>query len=457
MTSLTYADISVSDESDFVLDIDYRTLGDDDDRENSLIQRVTLTNDGSSTETVSLALSGDSSYTVGFESSSDQSFTLSSGESREVDIGIEIDLTDDIDGGTHEDVFTLSLSENSGTTQLSYDAEVVYMLDINKVYFEVNSQDDYSMDDGDSDDGDADLIVTPGDEVVMTFSLENLFDEDYKRGDLDIEIKVELDEDDFGKDIDEEIIFTLDPGKKTDKDDLEYSITFDVPEDADEDDGYNLEISFEAKDENGAEYKTKFLAEIEVKRQKDDIKLNAITLSQTNLVCGSTFSAEVEVANFGSNNQENAALEIFNTDLGISERENFVLNKGSSSSSSKTFKFEFEVPEDISEGEYSLEFRANIDLTVLVDRDVQKIIVGSCSGATSGTTTTTTETNVDGNNNEDSSVIGTVEADNGTIFTIEKHYSLEDLATSLIIVFVVLVALSLVLLVILGASPRRRR
>ncbi len=462
MSTVAYADLSISDENDFVLDVDYRTLGDDDDREYTLVQRVTLTNDGSSTESVSLTLSSDSSYIVDLDSATDQSFTLSPGEKKEVDLDIEVDLSDNIDGGSHEDVITLSVTENSGTTQLTYDADVHNMLLVDKIYFEINSQDEFDMDEDESDDGDVDLDVNPGDDVVITFALENLFDKDYKRGDLDVEIRVDLNDDDFGEDVDEKITFTLDADEKTDRNDEEFAIEFHVPEGADEDDDYDLEIKFEAEDENGAKFTSDFLAQLEVNRKKNDIRLNEVNLSQTELVCGGFFIVEAEVANFGSNNQDQVSLEIVNSDLGISQRENFALDQGrSSSKSSKLFRYEFKIPGDAKNGEYTIESRAFIDFNVLVDRDHQKITVSSCNGASSTTITGTTSTNgaLDSNLLDTNGDYEVVEANVGTIETIEKNYTLEDFAVSLIIVFIVLVSLSVVLLVILGATrtPRRRR
>jgi len=374
---LALADVTIAEE-DLTFEVSYTSL-DDDEEEVTITHTVTLTNDGVNAEDVTLTLnSEDADYSIDFVDSADQSFNLASGATYDVELSIEQDISG-TDQGIEEDAVSVLVETVSGQSDtFVLDADIVSMFELKEIEFHVNDNSDNSMDEGDSDDDDADQDVEPGDKIEMFFEIENLFDEDYRHGDLDFEITVTLDDRNFGEDIDEDLDFTLDSGDETDIDDDDFKVEFNVPNDAEEDDEYELEIRVVAEDENNVEYELEWLAHLSVERDDDDVRIDEVTVTPSSPACGDIISISVDVVNYGSDDQDHAAVTVISSELDIDLEEEFSLDPGSSSDNDEVVQFSTYLPDDIEEGTYEIEVKVYYDYNKLSYTNNYDLVVDEC-------------------------------------------------------------------------------
>ncbi|MFC1686752.1 hypothetical protein ACFL0E_00135 [Nanoarchaeota archaeon] len=393
MSAFAQADVVVSGTgvsgTDIVLDVDYSVLDDDDDGEDTMdlsSLSLTFTNDNASqTETVALTLTETSGYTFDLSDSGTDctdtkhcSFTLNSGatviESKIITLDAEVQV--DEDSGTHADVGKLAVSVNSVSTDYSIDTNVESMLELEQIDVFVEGEEENDLD----DNGDDINNVRPGSEVELKFQVENLFDKGYEDGDMEVELTVTLDDNDFGDEIDESEDFDLDSDDKIKASSGEVVVKFDVPNDAEEGE-YDLEISLEGQDENGATYTVEWTITLEVDRVKDDVRLETAKLTSETLSCGDSTYLKIKLTNFGSNDQEEVALSVFNNDLGI--KYNYLdieLDENpddDDNSYSKSILIDLD--ENVKPGNYDLTVRVFIDDDEQVDGELVKLTVTACS------------------------------------------------------------------------------
>ncbi len=461
------ADFSISSDSE-EFEIDYSDL-DDDDEELEVTHSVVITNGGSSSEDVTLSVAGlNSDYEAELTSSADASFTLASSESRTVSLTITVDVTSGIDEGTQSNVVELEV-DGISTQTFNLDADVISMLELDRISFHRNENYESNMDEDDEGDGDPDVEVKPGEMVRMYFSLDNLFDSNYREGDIDGTILVELNDNNFGEDVDEELDYVIDSGEKFDDggDDSVY-LEFLVPLDA-EDREYDLDITIEGSDENGADYTIEWSAELEVIREGDDVRVENVTLTPDTVSCLRSVTAKVNIRNYGSDDQNNAAVRITNSQVNIDLDEGFSLDEGFGSDATHTAIFDFSVPSTLAAGSYPLKVETFYDFDKISDQKFVDLVVQSCSTSSSSSTVdssddsdtdaTVTTTTTTGSTNSittaavaEESIVPTVAGSNSNVGvdTVEKVYSYEDVVVALVVALLVLIVAIVVLLLALG-------
>jgi len=438
--------------SRIILSSDYSNLNDDSNDTMSLSPlSLTLQNSGNISENVSLQVSSTSSnYVLGV---SDNNFVLTASgtNSSSKTITLSAQVPVNVDSGNKTNIGKLKI----GSTEYPIDLIVKSMLSIDDIKVYVNDQKEDTI----SDDGDSVSDIRPGDKVELKFRIKNLFDDDYSNGDIqDIELNVKFkdsnDEDDFGTDIDESDSFDLDAGQNED----EIVMTIKVPTDAKEQ-NYELEISLEGEDDNGASHKVNWDLELKVDRKTDDVQIETATLGSSTLDCSRSTTLKVKMTNYGSNTQREAGLTIYNKEMNISySYMDLTLDKDPED---KENYYEKIIPISLSDnfktGTYYIEVRAYIDDTDEVDHKNVALTVNSCSTTTSSSSNSLTTT---ANKNNDSSVIvvstptTTAQQPTTTTTASVKYPVTQNVETSFsqikgVVIFMVVLAVLLATLIIL--------
>lgn len=190
-----------------------------------------------------------------------------------------------------------------------------------------------------------DLEVDPddpevGEEVEVTFTVENLMDQDL----VDVTITMEIDDLDIEQEVngDEEI---------KDNDDEDYEFTFNIPCDADED-SYEIEITIEGEgDDDEDDYEITRTIDFDIDRETHDICLISSEISPTTIECGSSAELEIEVFNSGSRDEDDMYIIIENNELDIEiKSDDFDLDNLEDKKQAITFF----VPEDVESKRYPL-------------------------------------------------------------------------------------------------------
>lgn len=473
LVPLALADVTVQDE-DLDFEVDYDGLR---EREDSLTvtHTVTFVNSGNQSEDVSLTVStNDPDYTIAIVNSDDQAFTLASGANNNVELEI-VQTISGADQGAATGVVSILLATTSGqTTTFNLNANITSMIELNEIEFNLNGYSDSKMDDGDANDDSVDLEVIPGDEVEFVFEFENLFDDDYRNGDLDVEVTVELDDSDFGDDIDEDIDFTLDSGEKSSGDD--HTIEFDVPTDAEDGDDYELFVTVEAEDENNVKYSFEWTVLLEVQREDDDVRVDDVSVSPTLPSCGDDISIIVEAVNYGSDSQDDAAVTVENSELGIDLESEFSLDDGTSSDNSETLRFSVTLPDDALGGTYELEIRTYYNFNKLSYIERYDLVLDACH--TSDSSSSDSSSDSSGSSSDSSSSSGDDVVDlvmvalgddenassgssssassgsSGTVSTVEHSYMKDEYIIAMMII-TGLAILALLLVVIILALRKK--
>ena len=467
------ANIAVSSNQDTGFSYNYQDLDDDNEDEVSVNFDIEIENNGVENESVTLSLTSNyADYNVAFASSSDEAFDLSVGESRTITVDITVDASNLQDQGNYSDVFDLIMTWDSGlsTTTASFDAEVENMFLLQEIFFEIDNKEEGNMQEDDSNDDRSDVDVTPGDEVTILFNIENLFDKDFDDGDLEFDITVELDDSDFGEDIDEDVDFTIDAGDEINEKDVEAAIEFEVPFDAEEGDDYELTILIEAKDESGAKYNEEWVANINVEREDEDVRIHKVSLANDQVQCSDATSLTIEVINFGSDKQDDFFLAIDGEELNVDDDVTFDLSYGhDTGDNDETVTFQINIPEDQAEDNYDITIRGfyedgdladseQVEVTVVCPKKVEESNTekqedeeksqDSEKDSDESVETITFEHTANNENDNNEVDSETEEVSGQKISTVEKSYSKTDVEFGLLVALILLAVIAIIVLLL---------
>ncbi|UCD20628.1 MAG: putative S-layer protein [archaeon] len=165
--------------------------------------------------------------------------------------------------------------------------------------------------------------------------------------DLDATVEIELydiDENEVVKDISEDISLEED-------EDETFTFSLKIPYDADPDNRFV--VNAKAYDEDDEDDCLEDSVDIELKQKSHHIIFDRITLSEEEVRCGSFTDLTVRLGNAGKRD-EDVELTFFSNELGIDLSEEDEVQEGEE----ETFFFNFDIPEDIEEGTYSLKLTA---------------------------------------------------------------------------------------------------
>jgi hypothetical protein len=224
---------------------------------------------------------------------------------------------------------------------------------ITDVDVKVGSKSDKNMDYGDRIKNEA----KPGDKVSFSIEVKNNFTKDEDLNIEDIEVLVTIEGIDDDDDLDQEDEISKIRADKDDKVTLDFTVPIKVDEDT-----YDVLIEVEGDDKNGTTHAVEYMLELEVEKDRNEVRFLRNTLIPSEIKCGRNVQLSSAVINTGSNDEEEVLLEITNSQLGISFRETFDLSEDPFDDDSEFRKnFNILLPENVAPGVYSIESRVVFD------------------------------------------------------------------------------------------------
>ena len=288
-----------------------------------------------------------------------------------------------VTGNIPEDVNT-RLSPFSGTITVSgaaitskkiaLDVTANTQLNLDKVKAKVEGK-SQSMD---PDDKIKDVL--PGDKVVFTGDIENLFtdDEDIEIQDVEIEIIIESIDDEGDDNLEE----SEDVGDIKADDKESFSIEFTIPEDVEGGD-YDVTLTIEAEDENGAKHSVEWDLTLQVEKEKHDIQITKASVSPSKVSCSRNIKVDVELKNQGTSDEDEVVLLIESADLEIDNKDTSIeeIEEGTGDDTEFDKIYSFTIGDDVKAGTYPISIKSYYDTDTESDSTSIDIIVEKCSVA----------------------------------------------------------------------------
>lgn len=389
-------------ESEIVLNVDYSSFNDDEQTKLTVATvPFTLTNTGSSEVTARVEAVGlPAGYTF---TTKDVTIPATSGSNTKTET-LTLQVPHDKDGG-EETVGTIKVSLNgvqedtAVLKQVTKDMLIIKELEVRYV----NEDGDNKRDSFDEDKTDMRLSknVLINSEITFDFNIRNLFDNDYDDGDSaieSIELDIEPDDNDLFSDDPEETydLEDLDADQKND-----FSLTFIIDEEAEAGE-HTITISLNGEDGQGAKYSLEKELKLEVERKKDDVRVFETKFVPAVITaCDGIFSFEVELKNYGTDDQKHAGFSVYNEALEINENVADIELKEFEDDDNNwinTFTFDLDNPEV---KDYYLDLRAYVNLDESTDSQMVKLSIKPCGE--DGTSETSDSSNEDDSDSEDNS------------------------------------------------------
>jgi len=214
-----------------------------------------------------------------------------------------------------------------------------------------------------------------GDRLEFDITVENLFD----RSGLEIEnvqVEVVIQDIDDGDDLDDD---TEEVDIEPDEDN-DFEVDFIIPYKVENNEEYNIIITAEGTDENGTVHRNVLKGTIEIEKDKHSVKITKATLIPDSVSCNRQFNVDLEITNLGRDDEDDAALTVKSTSLGINKRFEFSLDKDPSDSDYDIDQsFVFNLDSLIDEGVYNIEVKTYYDETVPSDSQTLTLNVLECN------------------------------------------------------------------------------
>ncbi len=218
--------------------------------------------------------------------------------------------------------------------------------------------------------------VQAGKPLRIKVRLKNDFTdaEDIEIQDIDVTATIEnIDDED---DLDEEVSDIDLNAENTESVDLNFVVPIDTEKDV-----YDVTIEAEGRDESSkARHKVVFKFTVEVDRKDHELEIKKMNLLDSQLSCKRNTLLDVEIANIGSKEEDEATLEITNTDLGINYKKTVELSNDYKETDSKArFSVPISLKDTLKAGTYPIRAKLFFSDTILDDiRDVQ-LVVQECN------------------------------------------------------------------------------
>ncbi len=207
--------------------------------------------------------------------------------------------------------------------------------------------------DKDTDLKDGDIIgdeAKPGSTVKFTVKVYNNFTDTEDVEIENVQITIKIDGIDDGEEIEEEsneFDVKADDSEKED-------IVFEIPLEVDEED-FDVLITVEGDTDKNGSHESKMKLTLEVDKEKNEVRFLSNTLMPSEVKCARNVQLSTSVINTGSDEQDDATLEVSNEELGIALKEAFELSEDAFEDDSKFSKaFTIKVPEDADAGVYPI-------------------------------------------------------------------------------------------------------
>ena len=225
-------------------------------------------------------------------------------------------------------------------------AQVGDKLLILEVDVEVDDRSSNNLNDGDRIRREA----KPESDVEFKIKIKNNFTRAEGLEIQDIEVTVTIEGIDDDEDLDDDARdFDLNDG-----DDKRVKISFKLPLEIDEG-TYDVVIEVEGEDENGTIHRVTATLDLEVDKERHEVRFLKKSLNPTELSCQRSTQLSIGVINTGQEEEEQTVLELINEELGVNFREIFDLSDDPFAKDSKFSKlYTIRVPEDQLVGVYPI-------------------------------------------------------------------------------------------------------
>ncbi len=289
---------------------------------------------------------------------------------------------------------TIQVRANDGTllSSASLVQETQPMLIIRNMGIDFTDKDGTSrnqdFDAEDEDDFRIDRDIRPGTDIVLTFEVENRFrDQDYSDSDIEnVELSIDVDDSDLlPSNFDDKYDFV--DLKAKDKETQE--VRFTIPDDASSG-NYNLEFTLEGEDGKNVNYKVIKTLTLSLDRPKDDVRITKANLTSEVTACDTSIPFEVQLRNFGSDNQRYTALRLTGPSLRITENiVDIELDKFDNRRDSWSKTFSFTMPK-VTPGTYPVDVYTYIDRDNQIDYKKVNVEIKACPAPATVTPETAT-------------------------------------------------------------------
>lgn len=223
---------------------------------------------------------------------------------------------------------------------------------------------------------DGDMIsrgAEPESEIEFEIELTNNFtdEEDIEIEDITVEITIE--DIDDGDDLDDESSrFDLDP-----EEDESISFDFKLPLEVEEA-IYDVYIHAEGEDENGKTHVVDWTLELEVEKNKHQIRITDAYLYSSEIDCQDSVSLKTRIINLGSSDEDEIVLEVLNSALGINLVEkNIELEEGIDDNAYERL-WTIMLKDILKPGTYPITINAYYDNVELSDSEGVELVVREC-------------------------------------------------------------------------------
>lgn len=432
-------------DSEVVLSVDYQGFDEEDQENITETASFTIENTGDTAREVSFSIDD---LPSGYALTSAPSVTIEATSTATAEVTLTVPHKRD---SGRSNLATLRLTSSEGTTTVPLIQETTPMLIITDLNFDYVDDDNDNQDDNfdteDENSFELDRNVLPGTEMVIEIKIKNLFDDkDYDDSEIEnIELTIEADDNDIlPDDFEEDYEFS----DLEAKEDAELLVRFDINDEAESGD-YELEFTLIGEDSAGVEYEVVKTVTFEVERQRDDVRLSRATTQPTTITsCDASFLVDIEIKNYGTQDQDHVGLSIYNQELDIDINiENIELQEFDDDDNNYQQRFTIALDNPAVKS-YSLDARVYIDRDEQIDQELIKVPINRCPGTqqpeeqeedntTTGTTViTTTVPNTTQQN--------TTTTSNGILQTVEDPNEREER----MIFIALIVAIALVVIMI---------
>ncbi|HJN56944.1 MAG TPA: hypothetical protein QGI22_03200 [Candidatus Woesearchaeota archaeon] len=217
--------------------------------------------------------------------------------------------------------------------------------------------------------------IGPGTEVRFNFDIENTFTNEEDIDITDITIKITIEEIDDGDDLDEESDeFNLDADDNENVD-----IFFNIPLSVDEG-KYDVIIEVEGEDDNGNTHTVQWELELNVDKENREVVVGHASLFPETVKCSGTSTLTATIKNLGTKTEDEAKIEITNSDLGINfVKQDIELEEDPFDTDNEyTKKLVININTATSAGTYPILVNSYINDEILWERKTINLVVEGC-------------------------------------------------------------------------------
>lgn len=213
----------------------------------------------------------------------------------------------------------------------------------------------------------------PGSNIRFKVTVLNDFPRSKDISIEDVEVKVTIEGIDDGDDLEEESRdFDLDA-----EEDKSVTLNFKLPLNIDEG-TFDVTIEAEGEDDTGTDHFDRFDTELEVEKERHDLRFLGFNINPTTIVCNRNFHANYEIINLGREDEDSIAIEIKNDELGLNFVEKDIQLESGTEDNTLLKSARFKLTRKIKAGVYPISANVYSDDGKLRDTEMVELKVQKC-------------------------------------------------------------------------------